>query len=148
MVRELRVAMTVRDFDRALALYRDRLGLDPVESWDEPTGRGAVLAAGRATLELIDEAQAGYIDSVEVGSRVAGPIRLAFQVDDDPDDVARELTAAGATVVAPAVVTPWGHRNARLADPDGTQLTLFALPGEEDPGDQDPSDEDRGGGSG
>jgi hypothetical protein len=41
-----------------------------------------VLAAGRATIELIDRDQAALIDQVEVGERVAGPVRLAFQVPD------------------------------------------------------------------
>ena len=52
-VSELRVALTVSDYDAALAFYRDALGLPVILDWDEPTGRGSVLAAGRATLELI-----------------------------------------------------------------------------------------------
>ncbi|HMD94135.1 MAG TPA: hypothetical protein VKG80_16010 [Trebonia sp.] len=41
-----------------------------------------ILEAGRATLELADPSHAGYIDEVEVGRRVAGHIRVAFQVSD------------------------------------------------------------------
>ena len=48
-------------------------------------GRGgaariAILDAGRATLEIVNEAQAAAIDQIEVGSRVAGPVRIAFDV--------------------------------------------------------------------
>jgi heme-degrading monooxygenase HmoA len=79
-VRELRVALTVDQFEQVLAFYRDGLNLPLEQSWEAPTGRGAILQAGRATLELIDVAQAELIDQVEVGARVAGPVRLAFQV--------------------------------------------------------------------
>ena len=37
------------------------------------------------------------------------------------------VSTPSATAVAPAVDTPWGDRNARVAAPDGMQLTLFTL---------------------
>ena len=79
----------------------------------------------RATLELFDEAQARHVDSIEAGRRVAGPVRLAFEVPDS-DAAAQRLVAAGAAEVAPPVDTPWGDRNARVRAPDGMQLTLFS----------------------
>jgi lactoylglutathione lyase len=126
-VRELRVAMTVEDFGQALRFYRDVLGLPVREAWDEPTGSGAILEAGDATLELLSVDQAELIDRVEVGQRVAGPIRLALQVDDS-GRTAAELVSGGAEALAAAVVTPWGDRNARVRAPDGMQLTLFTVP--------------------
>lgn len=57
-VTELRVALTVADFDEALAFYRDALGLEQLAGWSSEGGRVVVLEAGRATLELFDEAQA------------------------------------------------------------------------------------------
>jgi lactoylglutathione lyase len=83
-----------------------------------------VLEAGRATLELLDEAQAEYVDRIEAGRRVAGPVRLALEVPDS-DEAARRLVEAGAEEVAPPVTTPWGDRNARVQAPGGLQLTLF-----------------------
>jgi catechol 2,3-dioxygenase-like lactoylglutathione lyase family enzyme len=121
------VALTVDDFERALALYRDALGLPQIADWSSERGRVVVLEAGRATLELLDEAQAGFVDEVEAGRRVAGAVRLAFAVDDG-DAAAARLVAAGADAVAPPVTTPWGDRNTRLRAPDGMQLTLFAGP--------------------
>ncbi|HEY2887609.1 MAG TPA: VOC family protein, partial [Candidatus Limnocylindrales bacterium] len=67
---------------------------------------------------------AAYIDEVEVGRRVAGHVRVAFQVDDSRATT-RRLEAAGATVIAEATVTPWNSLNARLEGPAGLQLTLF-----------------------
>jgi lactoylglutathione lyase len=123
-VTELRVALTVQDFAQALAFYRDTLGLEQIADWSSETGRVVVLDAGRATLELLDDAQAETVDAIEAGRRVSGPVRLALQVADS-EDIAERLVVAGAVRVAPPVVTPWGDRNARVQAPDGMQLTLF-----------------------
>jgi len=114
----------VKDFDQALAFYRDILGLEQIADWSSGTGRVFLLGAGRATLELLDDAQAGTVDEIEAGRRVSGTVRLAIEVADS-QDIARRLVAAGAAQVAPPVLTPWGDRNARVQAPDGMQLTLF-----------------------
>ena len=123
-VTEFRVVLTVADFDEALAFYRDALGLDELADWSSESGRAVLLDAGRATVELLDEAQAQTVDAVEAGRRVSGEVRLALELADS-EDAARRLVAAGAEEVAPAVTTPWGDRNARVRAPDGMQLTLF-----------------------
>jgi heme-degrading monooxygenase HmoA len=56
-VRELRVAMTVDEYDEALQFYRDALGLAVEVAWARPDGSGAILPAGRATLELLSAAR-------------------------------------------------------------------------------------------
>jgi catechol 2,3-dioxygenase-like lactoylglutathione lyase family enzyme len=123
-VTELRVTLTVADFDQALAFYRDALGLEQIADWSSEAGRVVALDAGRATLELFDRAQAEAVDTIEVGRRVSGTVRLAVKVADS-QEMARRLVAAGAAQVAPPVMTPWGDRNARVRAPDGMQLTLF-----------------------
>ena len=123
-VTELRVTLTVDDFDQALAFYRDALGLEELADWSTDDGRVVVLQAGRATLELFDQDQAAAVDEIEAGRRVSGKVRLALQVPDS-DEKAQQLIAAGADEVAPPVTTPWGDRNARVRAPDGMQLTLF-----------------------
>ena len=74
--------------------------------------------------EIANAAQADYIDEVEVGRRVAGKFRVAFEVT-DATDVTERLAASGATVVAEPVRTPWDSLNSRLEAPGGLQLTLF-----------------------
>lgn len=124
-VHELRVAVTSPNHAKAVAFYRDTLAMPQLADWSSPNGRVVVLDGGRATLELIDEAQAAYVDSVEVGRRVAGPIRIALQVDDSAD-MAERLVAAGAAYLGDGpVVTAWNDRNVRLDAPAGLQLTLF-----------------------
>jgi len=124
-VRELRFVLTVDDYDAALTFYRDVLGLDQQAAYDAPNGgRVTLLDAGRATVELADAAQADYIDEVEVGRRVAGRIRVAFEVT-DAQGATRRLADAGAEVIAEPTRTPWTSLNSRLTTPDGLQITLF-----------------------
>ena len=124
-VRELRLVLTVDDYDAALTFYRDVLGLDQQAAYDAPNGgRVTLLDAGRATVELADAAQADYIDEVEVGRRVAGRIRVAFEVT-DAQGATRRLADAGAEVIAEPTRTPWTSLNSRLTTPDGLQITLF-----------------------
>jgi len=42
-VTELRVALTVEDFDQALAFYRDVLGLEQLADWSSGTGQVVAL---------------------------------------------------------------------------------------------------------
>ena len=130
-VQELRVVVTVDDYDAALGFYRDALGLEEFAAYAAPNGgRVTLLAAGRATLELADAAQAEYIDQVEVGRRVAGHVRLALRVD-DVEEVTAAAAARGAELIAAPTPTPWNSRNARLTAVDGNQLTLFEQLAEE-----------------
>lgn len=124
---ELRVSLTVRDFERLRAFYRDVVGLTEAQSWDFH-GHGVVFDVGRATLELIDEEHAAFVDEVEVG-RPAGTdgIRLALAVPDAAAAAAR-LADGGAELLAEVRETPWGDVNARTQPPEGPQLTLFSVP--------------------
>ncbi|MER7571091.1 VOC family protein [Streptomyces sp. NPDC057806] len=129
-VRELRLVVTAADYDAALHFYRDVLGLPERAAFSSPDGRVSILEAGRATLELTDPNHAEFIDDVEVGRRVAGHIRVAFQVDDSAA-VTRTLAEAGAEVVAEPTRTPWNSLNSRLEAPGALQLTLFTELGED-----------------
>jgi methylmalonyl-CoA/ethylmalonyl-CoA epimerase len=124
VVKELRIALTVENFDEALAFYRDTLGLEELELWETPGSRAVLLSAGRATLELFDEGQAAMVDEIEVGRRVAGTVRFALEVEDSAA-TAETLEAAGAVRLGGPVETPWRDVNVRLEAPDGMQLTLF-----------------------
>jgi catechol 2,3-dioxygenase-like lactoylglutathione lyase family enzyme len=125
VIRELRLVVTSDDYEKAVAFYRDVLGMRELDVWSSPGGgRGVLLDAGRATLELNDSKNAAFVDEVEVGRRVAGHIRVALEVDDS-----RAMTTAavegGAELVAEPTETPWQSLNSRLEGPGGLQLTLF-----------------------
>jgi predicted enzyme related to lactoylglutathione lyase len=123
-VRELRLVVTAFDYEEAVSFYRDVLGLQEREAYSSSDGQVTILEAGRATLEIADPAQAAFIDRVEVGARVAGRVRVAFEVDDAVAATAA-AASAGARVIADPTTTPWNSLNARLEGPAGLQLTLF-----------------------
>ena len=98
------------DLQRALAPYRDKLILLRQPNRGESAAKNAaaaassgdyvvILDAGRATLEINDPPYAEYIDEVEVGHRVPGRIRVAFEVPDTGATTA-DLVGAGAELVA------------------------------------------------
>lgn len=123
-LRELRVALTLDDFDGAAAFYRDTLGLTTVKEWSERQGRGLILEAGPATIEVVDRPQAAYIDEIEAGERTSGPVRLAFEVP-DIGAAADALRVRGAKALGDPVETPWGDFNRRLQTAEGLQITLY-----------------------
>ena len=126
-VRQLRLVVTAAAYDAALRFYRDVLGMQQAEAVSSPGGRIAILDAGRATLEVVDEAHARYIDDVEVGRRVAGHIRVAFEVD-DAQATTQRLAEGGAAVVKEPTLTPWNSLNARLDTPGELHITVFQEP--------------------
>jgi lactoylglutathione lyase len=128
-VLELRLVVTAPDYDETLRFYRDVLGPAERASYAAAGGRVTILEAGSATLELTDPIHAAYIDEVEVGRRVAGHIRVAFEVGDSRV-MTQRLAEAGATVLAEPTRTPWNSLNARLDAPGGLQLMLFEALGE------------------
>ena len=126
-VRQLRLVVTADDYDDAVRFYRDVLGMTEREAVQpENGGRVMILDASAATLELAEPATAEYIDEVEVGRRVAGHIRVAFEVDDVHGGTAA-LREAGGEVLAEPRLTPFKSTNARVEGPAGLQLTLFQM---------------------
>src|SRR5262249_4813227 len=93
--------------------------------WQRGEARGGILALGpQTTLELFNEEQAVFVDELEVGRRVSGPVRLALQVG-DATAVARAFQEAGANVLTQPKMMPWGDYNARAQTPDGMQVTIY-----------------------
>ena len=124
---QLRVSLTVENFEKAVSFYRDVLGLPLVDDWSTSNGRCIALSVEKATIEIVDRAQADYIDDVEVGRRVSGQVRFAFQFSDVQAAV-EKAEAAGAALVHDPVETPWKDVNARVMGPDGMQMTFFQSP--------------------
>ena len=123
---ELRVALTVREYEHSVKFYCDGLGIEPAAIWNNDGGQALMLHMGNATLEIFDEKQAQVIDQLEAEKRVSGQIRFALQVPDLKSAMER-LLVHGATLVHPPIMTPWGDYNVRLQDPDGMQITLFQV---------------------
>lgn len=125
MVTETRLVVTVADYEETVALFRDGLGLDVVEEFSE-RGPGCVLAAGSATIEILSEGHAAYVDELETGQVQSASMRVALRVEDTGSATDR-LVSLGAGELGPASPTPWGSVNSRV-EWAGLQLTLFSEP--------------------
>jgi predicted enzyme related to lactoylglutathione lyase len=124
-VSQLRLVVHASDYEAALTFFRDALGMPQAEAYSGPGGAEVtILDAGRATLELCNDAQIDYIDEVEVGRRVAPHFRVALEVDDCAA-ASEAAETGGAVPVAPPTVTPWNSLNARFDAPGEVHLTLF-----------------------
>jgi predicted enzyme related to lactoylglutathione lyase len=110
MIRDLAfVQLTVADWPRALAWYRDVLGLEVLLCREAE--RFALLRAGSGKLALKE------------GQPVAGTCLLTFETA-DLTATAGVLTARGVALSAPKPSAE-GYRRILLHDPDGHALCLF-----------------------
>jgi lactoylglutathione lyase len=123
---EMRIALTVKDYEKSVKFYCEGLGIEPAAIWNNGDGKALMLNMGNATLEVFDENQAKLIDEMEAGQRVSGQIRFALQVP-DVESAMKRLLEHGAVLVHEPVMTPWGDYNVRLQDPDGMQITLYQV---------------------
>lgn len=51
-IRQFRVVLKARDFDRTCSFYGETLALPRLQSWDRESGRGALYQAGNAVIEV------------------------------------------------------------------------------------------------
>jgi catechol 2,3-dioxygenase-like lactoylglutathione lyase family enzyme len=52
-IRQFRVVLKARDFDRTCRFYGEVLALPRLQSWDRETGRGALFQAGAGAIEVL-----------------------------------------------------------------------------------------------
>ena len=123
-VKELRIILTVDNLDEVIKFYKEEMGLTISKEWNELTGNGIILDSGRATLELIDKQHAQFIDSIEVGKNIAGPVRLASNIGNDIKKIGEKLEISGAVKLSEVKEAPWSKVQ-RMKDPSGMQITLF-----------------------
>lgn len=109
------VWLPVTDMDRAVAFYRDSLGLEVLEhdgDWSEVT-------AGDQKIGLNGS-------GAESPSGDGGAV-LAFGISDDIEAEVRTLKDRGVTFTGDVSEHPWG-KIAPFQDPDGNDLQLYAPP--------------------
>lgn len=124
-VKELRIILTVDNLNEMIKYYTETVGLNISKEWHEDSGNGIILEAGRASLELIDKSHAARIDQIEVGSQVAGPVRLALNIgENNIEEAPSKFIAGGARKIADIKQAPWS-KVMRIEDPSGMQITLF-----------------------
>ena len=131
--------IVVSDMARALAFYRDLLGLEVVRTMDESgeyldsllglsqarVTTVKLSAGGGVTLiELLEFQSPVAVRRGETGPATLGPTHVALTVD-DLAAVHAALTARGIRFIAPPQRSPDGRVNVAFChDPDGTLLEL------------------------
>lgn len=117
------IRLVTNEFERLVAFYQKLSGLESVRLADgfaEVRFDGAVLAI--SSEQLIQRFNAGAATAAANRSAI-----LEFQVG-DVDTVCERMRAAGAEIVMPATVMPWGNRSLLLRDPDGSLVNVFSKP--------------------
>lgn len=124
-MKELRLILTVDNLDEIIDFYKNHVGLKESLSWDEPTGKGIILEAGKASLELIDRKHKNFIDKMEVGKEgVSGDVRIALNFGAEMPEKAKQLLQNGAKQIGQLSQAPWS-KIMRIEDPAGMQISLF-----------------------
>jgi catechol 2,3-dioxygenase-like lactoylglutathione lyase family enzyme len=103
------------DYDRAVAFYRDALGLRISYSWDRGDDRGTMFEAASGIIEVVSD---------DLGLR--GPKKLGVSIEvDDVEARYAACLAAGVAIEGELAERPWGTREFVVLDPDGNAVTFF-----------------------
>jgi catechol 2,3-dioxygenase-like lactoylglutathione lyase family enzyme len=117
------ITLTVDDLERAVAFYRDGLGLPTAGIVGQEFEHGAVAffdLAGGLRLALWPRASLAHDAGIAVGPRSNTEFALAHNVAsrEEVDEVLAQAQRAGAAIVKPAHVTFWGGYAGYFQDPD------------------------------
>ena len=115
---EFRVIFVAHDYDATVGFFTDVMGLEVERSFGE-IFRGTILLAAAGRIEVIEDG-AGWDEP-----GVAG-VSVSWEIDDADAEHAR-LVSAGADVVRPPQLQPWGHKSLEVAGPDGLRIILFEV---------------------
>lgn len=128
---ELTVArcfVTVTDPDKALAFYRDVLGLDLV--MDVPNGDYRWITVAAPTQPAVQIVLSNYVqgspDDQELAAQLVakGGFSAVHFRTDDLDGLFTKLAEAGAEIVSEPADQPWGARDGAVRDPSGNLIRI------------------------
>lgn len=124
------ITLAVSDLERALAFYRDGLGLESPGvtatefAGDDTTPAGAIVMFrldGGLTLALYPRSELAKDAEIPPGPAQSGEFSLGHLVGSraDVDALLAQAEAAGATVTDKPHDRPWGIYSGYFRDPDG-----------------------------
>ena len=79
---ELRIALTVTEFERSVKFYCAGLGIEPAAIWNNDGGQALMLNMGNATLEIFDENKLKSLTNLKRKNASAGrsALRCRYQI--------------------------------------------------------------------
>jgi uncharacterized glyoxalase superfamily protein PhnB len=119
-LRDASPSFTVNDLERSIAFYRDVLGFEVEQKWEQD-GKvlGVSFRAGKVTVMI------GQDDWMKGRDRMKGQgFRMYFETATDVDVLAEGIARRGGTLESLPEDRPWGYRDFNMADPDGFKLTF------------------------
>jgi catechol 2,3-dioxygenase-like lactoylglutathione lyase family enzyme len=113
-------SFTVNDIEKSLAWYRDILGFKVGERWEmDGVLRGVELNAGNVLFMIAQD------DWKKGRDRVKGEgVRMYCGTNQNIDQLAARIKAAGGTLAQEPTDQPWGTRDLAVEDPDGYKITI------------------------
>ncbi|MBB5753581.1 VOC family protein [Prosthecomicrobium pneumaticum] len=117
--------LKVRDIERSLAFWRDRLGLSEMMRLHHDDGR-LMLVYLRITDTQYLELFPNGADETAPPAHATGVNHLCLTVD-DLDEVVERIEAAGISLTIPVKLGLDGNRQAWFEDPDGNRIELMEM---------------------
>ena len=116
----LSASLTVKDIRKSLAWYRDAVGFAVDQEYERDGQLRAIALRAGAVRILINQD-----DGAKGWDRVKGEgFSLQLTTEQDIDEIASRIKAAGGTLVTEPADMPWGVRAFRLEDPDGYKWSV------------------------
>ena len=115
---EFRVIFAANDYDATVGFFTEVMGLEVERSFGE-IFRGTILLAASGRIEVIEDG--GGWDSPGVTG-----VTVSWEIADADAEHAR-LVAAGADILRPPELQPWGHKSLEVGAPDGLRIILFEI---------------------
>jgi len=119
---QVSIARHTKNYEAMVAFYRDGLGMNITEQWNEPENRGTLLAFG-------GQAGSTVVEVIELGDEaVPGvkPVNIVLSIEVADADVWHdELVKRGILIARGLEDAPWGHRSFGIDDPDGFRIWYY-----------------------
>ncbi|MBN1178728.1 MAG: VOC family protein [Anaerolineae bacterium] len=117
---EFRLIFRAKEYEAAVAFYKDGLELPVVGAWDRgPAERGTLFQAASGVIEVL---------AAPPGQMYVQPqaIEIAYEVE-NVDTWYEKVQEKGLAIRGELANKPWGHRSFSLTDPDGIKVILYSV---------------------
>ena len=130
-IRQFRVALRARRFDRTCRFYNEILGLPPIRSWEGENGRGAQFQAGPGIIEVLGRTRDGERDERNEAYDHQGPAQKMVVLLEVPSAEAayERLLLNDRNIPGGLITRPDGTMAFETHDPDGIKIRLSEAAG-------------------
>jgi uncharacterized glyoxalase superfamily protein PhnB len=119
---QVSIVRHTKNYEAMLEFYRDRLGMNITQAWEEPANRGTLLSFGGKSGNTV-------VEVIELGEEaVPGvkPVNVVLSIEVSAvDEWHDELIRRGVPIGRGLEDAPWGHRSFGIDDPDGLRIWYY-----------------------